>query len=174
MAVVFLMGAANFSSAENAMTESQVKALCVLNFAKYVTWPEETGVSDRSSSMRIGIVASSKLASDLKAVAKGKTISGKAVEIMEFSSAGDVGDCDVLFIGGSDKGIISEILNRVRTAPVLTVGEDERFAESGGIINFVVKENRVRFEVDLTAARMARVQISSKLLSLADKVRGKQ
>ena len=57
--------------------------------------------------------------------------------------------------------------------PVLTVGESSQFTRNGGIINFMKKENTVRFEVDLNAAQLARLQISSKLLKVADIVHGK-
>jgi hypothetical protein len=56
---------------------------------------------------------------------------------------------------------------------VLTIGEIDQFLEQGGVINFVKKEGRIRLEISLDAARLANLQISSKLLNVADAVRGK-
>jgi hypothetical protein len=65
------------------------------------------------------------------------------------------------------------ILNKARSLPVLTVGEDAEFAQSGGIINFVLKNGNVRLEIDLAAARKAGLTIHSRLLTVADVVKGK-
>jgi len=65
------------------------------------------------------------------------------------------------------------LLNRVNSMPVLTVGETEQFTQQGGIINFIKKEGKVRLEIDCDAARRTKLQLSSKLLSVADVVKGK-
>jgi hypothetical protein len=66
-----------------------------------------------------------------------------------------------------------EILDKARSLPILTVGEDNAFAQNGGIINFVLKNGNVRLEVDLAAARQAGLTIHSRLLAVADVVKGK-
>lgn len=67
-----------------------------------------------------------------------------------------------------------EILQETRRLPVLTVGETEQFTDQGGIIRFLMKEKKVRLEIDLKTAREVRLQISSQLLGVADVVKGKQ
>ncbi len=160
-------------SADASMTESQVKALCLFNFAKYVTWPTEA-FSGANAPFYFGVIGQSKLAADLKNAVNHKFIDGHRIEIVEPENEADWRKCHLVFIGAAETGRVREILDKIRTLPLLTVGESGTFAEAGGIINFVKKENKVRFEVDLNAARLARLQISSKLLSLADVVRGKQ
>ncbi|HLP76056.1 MAG TPA: YfiR family protein, partial [Candidatus Paceibacterota bacterium] len=96
-----------------------------------------------------------------------------SIIVLEPENEAEWSKCQILFVGGSDKGRIQSVLNKVRNLPLLTVGEAEPFAEAGGIINFVKKENKVRFEVDLAAARLAKLEISSRVLVLADVVRGK-
>ncbi len=67
---------------------------------------------------------------------------------------------------------MAKILEILQGAHVLTVGETDRFAQSGGMINFVLEENRVRFEINVEAADRAGLKISSKLLELAHVVAG--
>lgn len=171
--LVWLALAARVFSADTPITESQVKALCLFNFAKYVTWPTEA-FCETNAPLRIGVIAQSKLAADLAGAARGKSINGHPVEVLEPQTEAEWAQCQVLFIGASEKEHLEEIFSKVKKLPVLTVGESEAFAEAGGVIKFIKKENKVRFEVNLNASREAGLQISSKLLSLADVVRGKQ
>lgn len=170
--LVWLGGSGSIFAADVVLTESQVKALCLLNFAKYVNWPADT-FSSTNAPFYCGVVGRSKLATDLKTAANGKFVSGHAIVILDSAAEEDWRKCQILFISASEKGHLPEIFETIKTLPVLSIGESERFVGSGGIINFIKKENKVRFEIDLSAARQARLQISSKLLSLADSIQGR-
>ncbi len=76
-------------------------------------------------------------------------------------------DCKILFVSGSERAHIDEILQSVKGLPILTVGETPGFAERGGVIRFTLEDNRVRFEVNVDAAHQADLNISSRLLTLA-------
>jgi hypothetical protein len=93
--------------------------------------------------------------------------------IQETASEEDWSKCQIIFISSSEKTRLPAIMAKIKTAPVLTIGETEGFLEQGGMINFTKKEDRIRLEINLEAARLAKVQISSKLLSVADAVKGK-
>lgn len=75
--------------------------------------------------------------------------------------------CHILFICSSQRKHVPQIIESLKGASVLTVGEMEQFTQQGGIINFTMEENKVRFEINTEAAGAARLRISSKLLSLA-------
>jgi hypothetical protein len=76
-------------------------------------------------------------------------------------------DCNILFVSTSERVHIDDLLQIVKSLPILTVGETPGFAERGGIIRFTVEDNRVRFEVNVDAAHLAQLTISSRLLTLA-------
>jgi hypothetical protein len=76
-------------------------------------------------------------------------------------------ECKILFIGASERAHMDELVQMLRGLPILTVGETPGFAERGGVIRFVLEDNRVRFEVNVVAARQADLTISSRLLTLA-------
>src|SRR5258708_21680083 len=73
----------------------------------------------------------------------------------------------MLFVGASERGHLDELMQIVKGLPILTVGETPGFAERGGVIRFVLEDNRVRFEVNVEAAHQADLTISSRLLTLA-------
>jgi len=78
--------------------------------------------------------------------------------------------CCVLFICTSEQKYLKEILDRVKEHPVLTVGDTKGFLESGGIVNFVIEQEKVRFEISTVAAKLAGLKIRSQLLRLAKRV----
>ncbi len=155
-----------------AYTEYQVKALCLLNFAKYVDWPSETFAATNSP-ITVGVIGENKFGNDLKDAMAGRCIDGRKITVMPIASEEDWHKCQILFISASEKRRQAEIVKRLKSWPVLTVGESDQSTPDGVVINFMKKDDKVRFEVDLNAAREAGLGISSKLLSLADTVRGK-
>jgi hypothetical protein len=162
------------SSETPTLTEYQVKALFLFNFAKYVDWPAEAFASDSDTTpITIGIVGENKFGSDLKNLVAGKSIGGRNIVIRQITTEDDCSKCHILFISGSAKQHWKAILALVKNKPVLTVGETPEFLEEGGIINFIKIDARIRLKINLDAARQAQLQISSKLLSVADIVRGK-
>ena len=79
----------------------------------------------------------------------------------------ELGGCEILFISASERGRLPEILDELRTAPVLTVGESENFAARGGGVQFTLEDNHVHFFINVDATERAGLKVSSKLLSLA-------
>ena len=155
-----------------AFTEYQVKALFLMNFTKYVEWPDGT-LPPTDAPFTIGVLGTKNISDDLRKVAEGKTVGGRRIVMVQIEGQDDWTKCQVLFIASSEKKRLPEILAQAKNLPILTVGETEQFTQQGGIINFTKREGKVRLEVDLKAARQAKLQISSRLLSVADVVRGK-
>jgi hypothetical protein len=162
----------SFCEETSPATEHQIKALCLLNFAKYVEWPEQV-FADANSPIIIGIVGENKFQDDLKDVMADKRVGGRRIVVKAVASENDYRKCQILFIGASDTRQEAEVLKSLKSLPMLTVGETEQFVQDGGMINFKTRDGKVRFDVDLNAARAVGLGISSKLLSLAETVRGK-
>ena len=104
---------------------------------------------------------------DLEQTVAGKKINDHPITIQTFRAAAEATNCHILFISNSEKKRLPEIIQSLRGTAVLTVGETERFIETGGIINFVQEASKIRFQINDDAAKAARLKISSKLLSLA-------
>ncbi len=173
LALSWSIGFTTIGRAQNSLSESQVKALFLFNFAKYVEWPAEA-FSGPNAPITIGVVGASPCAQHLQKAVEGKVVSGRPLLIRQIEKPEDRGQCHILFISDSEKRHVGEILDQVKDLPILTVGESDQFAQAGGVIGFVKKEGKVRLAIDLKAARHAKLEISSKLLSVADTVTGKE
>jgi hypothetical protein len=98
--------------------------------------------------------------------AKG-TAEGRPLTVIVVNDSASAASCQILFVGASSLAKARPVLDELRSRSVLTVGESAGFAVNGGIISFKVEDGRVRFEINPKAAEQAHLQISSRLLSLA-------
>ena len=169
---VLVMAGPGSAAETPALSEYQVKALFLCNFAKYVDWPA-TAFANDSAPIVIGLVGQDNFGDNFKQVIAGKTINGRPVAVKHVASEQEYKGCHILFISASEKSGLPEILNAVKDSAILTVGETERFLAQTGMINFTKKENKIRLEINLGAVQQANLKISSKLLSVADVVMGK-
>ncbi len=147
-------------------SEYQLKAAFLFNFAKFVEWPAEA-FAEANSPFIIGILGDSPFGNELAQTVGGKKINEHPITLQTFRVAAEATNCHLLFISTSEQKRLPEIFPRIRGIPILTVGETERFIEAGGLINFVSENNKIRFQINDDAAKVARLKISSKLLSLA-------
>jgi len=154
--------------------EYQVKAAFLYNFIKFVDWPKEKIVY-RNDTIVMGIIGKDPFKKAFESV-RNKKIKGKKLVVERFAAFEKIKDkdvlkkCHVLFICASEKEDLPEIIKALNDSPVLTVGETSGFLESGGIINFLMEEKKIRFEINLSASKKAKLKISSKLLRLAKRV----
>jgi YfiR/HmsC-like len=155
--------------AQQPPTEYQVKAAYLFNFLKFVEWPDD---KDAQGRWVIGVAGSSPIADDLTQLVSAKSVLGRELEIRNFQPAEDMRGCNILFISGSERKRLPSILAGLRGSSVLTVADMDNFVESGGMIQFVMEDSRVRLAIDVGATSHARLKVSSKLLSLARAVTG--
>lgn len=167
IAACFLLSAAATAAAQYARApEYEVKAAFLYNFAKFVEWPAQAFPSS-SAPLRICALGHDPFGDTLNRIVQGKSISGRSILNQQVQSFADARACHILFFSRSDPDTLKQALDHLRDAPVLTVGENSEFLHLGGMINFVLEEDRVRFEINLRAAERHRLKISSKLLSVA-------
>jgi hypothetical protein len=162
----------NLRSQETAPTEYQVKAVWLLNFARFVEWPTNTFPHDASPFV-VGVLGKDPFGKDLERAFERKTFRGRPFTFKRISSESERYGCHILFVPSSERRRFREGADKLRRAPVLTVGEGENFLEDGGIINFTLKDNSVRFEIDVKAAQAAKLKLNANLLKVAATVRGK-
>ena len=157
-------------SAESRMpSEYQVKAAFLYNFAKFVEWPE-TALSSSMAPLNICILGKNPFNASLDDI-RGKTVSGRPLSIRINPDIEKLDQCHILFICASEKNQLSNIIQRLNNASVLTVADMEGFTSAGGMINLVMQDNKVSFDINLKSARLAGLKISSRLLKLANTVR---
>src|SRR5438309_6240970 len=152
--------------------EYQIKAAFLYNFAKFVEWPAEA-FSEGNGSLIVGIVGEDPFGSAIDQTINGKTVNGRQLVITRLKWGQNLRACHILFISSSEHNRLGQILESLRGASVLTVGEAAQFSQQGGIIKFIMEENKLRFEINAEAAAGAGLKVSSKLLALAKTVRGR-
>ena len=153
--------------ANSKYSEYQVKAVFLFKFIRYVEWPD-TKFADADSPIIIGLYGEDAFEGLLQRTVSGKQIHGRKVKVRIVDLEDDLAACDLLFVSDKYSSKLNRILELVRGKPVLTVGEEKRFLEKGGVINFTLKDGKVRLEINLPASQDAHLQISSRLLSVAN------
>lgn len=146
-----------------APTEYDVKAAFLFNFSQFVDWPD-MAFADAQSPLVIGVLGTDPFGNALDEIVRGETVKGRPLEVRRFRSVGEMDTCHILFIDRSEQRRFAEILAGLKGRSILTVGDFEDFAESGGVIRFVSAGNKIRLRINLDAARAANLTISSKLL----------
>jgi hypothetical protein len=156
---------------ENTSGEYQVKAAFLFHFAQFVDWPADA-FKEPGSPLVYCTIGEDPFHGALDLSLNGKMIGARPFRVQHLKLFQEVQGCQVLFIGMSEKKLMSAELANLKKNPVLTVGESEHFAQEGGMIGFCLEGNKVRFEINLTAAERANLKISARLLALAKTVIG--
>jgi hypothetical protein len=163
---IILADGAGMNMQGQSIEEYQLKAAFLFNFTKFISWPH----ADVPSKFTACIVSAKDVAEALEAVTRGKSVDGRQVVVQELRSPAPLETCQLLFIGSGQEKKVEEILAGARKLPIVTVSEDDKFLRRGGMINFVLEDGKLRFEVNIAAASRSGIGISSKLLQLAIKV----
>ena len=151
------------------LEEYQIKAAYMLNFARFIEWPE----SDSSRGpIIVGVVGTDPFGDALDSTLAGKTVRGRPFSVRRFRSVQEIDECHMLFISSSEAARIAALVQHFNKTAVLTVGDSRGFVDSGGGIGFVVADNRVRFDINLNALASARLKASAQLLEVAHALRG--
>lgn len=146
--------------------EYRIKAAFIYNFTKFVEWPHQ-GDTGQTPVLRIGILGSDPFGPEMDSLST-KILKGRTVIVARYGVWDDsVKQCDILFISGSESQRLPEIMDRLGSLPVLTIGDTVDFAARGVMLNFFKVADKIRFEVNLVSARRANLIVSSHLIRLA-------
>jgi len=149
--------------------EYKVKAAFLYKFAGYVEWPSQ--VFERpESAFVIGVIGADALGDQLAQIVAGRSIGGRPVAVRTLRRGEPVSGLHILFIGRASGGRPLDVMASAKGRPVLTVTESEDAFALGSMINFVIVEDKVRFDVAPREAELANLKVSARLLSVARKV----
>jgi hypothetical protein len=150
--------------------EYKVKAAFLFNFVKFVDWPE-AAFADAYAPVVLAVLGDDPFGDSLDKL-QGRTVKGRPVAIRRAASLKALGRFHVLFVSSAERFDLVSVLSAAEAMGALTVGDARGFRKMGGAIELVRSDDRIAFEVNLDAARRARLKISSKLLGLAKVVSG--
>jgi uncharacterized protein DUF4154 len=144
--------------------EYSVKAAFLYHFVEFVEWPANAPLP---ATITIGVLGKDPFGDLLDRAILHKVVMGRPLAVRRFETVEELQPCQILFVSSSEMSRLPEAFARLDGAPVLTVGEADRFARRGGMIGFLFEEDRVRLEINLAAAEATGLRVSSKLLSVA-------
>jgi YfiR/HmsC-like len=148
--------------------EYKVEATYLSNFGKFVDWPP---AATKDPNFIICVLGSDPFGRVLDVAVTGEKINNQSVMTQRITTPQDASACRILFISSSEAPHLPDILEALDRDSVLTVSDMPSFNARGGMIQFVVMKDKVRFEVNITAANAAKLTLSSQLLKVAASVK---
>lgn len=149
--------------------EHEVKAAFLFKFPAFVEWP---AARRAGTPFVIAVVGAPEIAAALRALAEGRSFEGRPIQVREPGEANGMQGAHMVFVGRGARARLPFLARSLGGAPVLLVAESPGALDEGAMVNFVVREGRVRFDVALDAAEAAGLRINARLLAVANFVRG--
>jgi hypothetical protein len=150
-------------------TEYQLKGGFLMNFARFTRWPSNAFTATNSPFI-VGLVDPGPAADAVQEVLKNRQVEDHPVEVRRFTEASDrLRECHLVFVSSAASELQGQILKLIANQPILTVIEGDEGASIRPMLRFLIVDQRVRFRLDLAAARDAGLQPSAKLAQLSVK-----
>lgn len=160
-------GAAPGSAAAAPVPEFELKAAFVYNFALFTDWPADTPFD--AGMLNLCVHPASAMRPALGSL-NDRMIKGRKIAVRQLTVPEGIRGCHLFFADAVDRERWPQIRKALAGAPVLTIADDEEIAQEGSIVSLSSEGSRIVFDIDLRAARHARLVLSSKLLRLARSV----
>ncbi len=144
--------------------EAQIKAATAVNLATFTTYPKARRPR-KDGTLRLGVIGKHAIADALLAF-HGKKQGTRKLDVRRFTKAENARSCHVLFIAPCKEAELAKILKALGKAPVLVVGEQNKFAHAGGMVGFRIEKKKVRFDFNRLAMQQAGLKLHPKLLRL--------
>lgn len=152
--------------ARAAPSEYELKAAFIYQIARFVEWPSAGTPVNAGAPLRLCVLGGNPFGAALEPI-RGKPVNERRMEVALLDVNADTRECNMLFIAAPAERHLERIAALSRGSGMLTIGDTQGFAQRGAMVNFFPENGKVRFEVNLNAARLGGLKISSRLLSLA-------
>jgi hypothetical protein len=150
------------------VTEVSLKGAFIFNFARFTEWPSES--LPTTAAVSACVVGDRGVGEALKRSVSGQKLNGRAIVVSIVEPDVPLPSCHFLYVSGVARARMAEIVYGVHEAPVLTVSDDDTFIKAGGMIQVFIESGKMRFRINPKSAKRAKLQLSSRLLALADLV----
>ena len=154
---------------EGRPLQAQVKAAYLYKFAGYVEWPL-SAFADAAAPFTIGVVGAGDIADELNKLKSGRAVNEHPVEVRILKPGDPTRGVQLVFVGSADAAQLRRVLENYKTLPTLTISDIPGAVDAGCVINFVMVDNRIRFEISLGNAERQGLKVSSRLLAVAQRV----
>jgi hypothetical protein len=148
-------------------SNAKIKASFIYNFTKYIEWPDKY----KEGNFVVGVLGTTSFYNDLVTLLNTKTVGNQRFEIKNFASVDAIsGICHILFIPTESSSMLPEVLKKIKGKSTLVVTEKPGLAKKGAAINFVVENNKQKFEMNKANIEKYNLKVSTTLASYAIQV----
>lgn len=162
-----ILGIISSASALDTAKEYEIKSAFLYNLGSFVGWSDSSTVSTKESIFRICIFGDDPFGERLEVIISGKKISGRAIELRRFKEITQGKHCEILFVSQSEQAQIQDIFNFLKKMPILTVSDIDNFVTQGGMVQFVLRDNKIRLLINPDALQKSNLKPSSQLMKIA-------
>jgi hypothetical protein len=166
IALLFVLAPAGRAAAGQPVDASQMKAVFVVNFLRFVDWPASQ-LGPAPAPFVVAVLGDRAFIDSLRDYAAGQSVSGHSIEVKSVERPEDARGAHLLFIGSSEGANLPAILKIAETSTLLTVGDTDGFARAGVILNLYTVDSRIRIEANPAAATRTGLRLSAHLLRIA-------
>jgi hypothetical protein len=169
LTLVFSLILSSASGQSVSNSEYDIKAAFLFHFAQFVEWPSDA-FKEQGSPVTYCTIGDDPFHGALDRALAGRILGMRPLHVQHLKASQQIQSCQIVFLGANEKNVMAATLATLRLDPILTVGDSEHFVQEGGMIGFLLEDNKVRFEINLEAAERSNLKISSKLVTLARNV----
>jgi len=163
--IIVLLGSLTFAAALLTPKEYQVKAVSLFNFSKFTRW-QASAFDSPQAPIRICVLGKNPF-EDFDVLVKNKKVKGRTITVKYFHDFRVANRCHILFVSKSEQGDQAAILDYVKQYPILTVSDIKNFVIRGGMIQFYMRDRKVRFMIDPETVKEAGIRANANLLRVA-------
>lgn len=162
MLLIFILGS-SFNQQIVIDTNAKLKAVFIYNFTKYIEWPKKY----QEGYFVLGVLGETPLFSELTKMAQTKKIGNQSILVKKYTSVSEIENCHILYVSDKKSNLLNEITEKTKISSTLIVTEEEGLVDKGAAINFVVRGNKQKFELNKKNIEKQKLKVSSSLESLA-------
>jgi hypothetical protein len=170
-AVCAMSPAARPVNAAESYSEDAVKAAFLYRFTSYVDWPSQAAADPQFT---IAVLDADGVAAELGRLLQNRQIQNRPAQVRSIKNLRELAGAQMLYIGGSRRDDLHRLISSVAGRPVLVVTNQDGGLDAGSSVNFLLIDQRVRFEISLDAAQASGLRVASELLAVAIRVRGRR
>jgi hypothetical protein len=145
----------------SAQVNYKIHSLFVYKFTQYIEWPSKDG------DFVIGVIGNSPILAELEAIAATKKVDTRTIVVKKLSASADLSACQMVFISENQSSSLGAITAKLAGKPTLIVSETNGGAKKGAGINFVIIDDKMKFELNKAAVEKQGLKVSGDLTKLA-------
>ena len=169
LAITILTATIAAQTDDQAALERNVKAAFIYKFTNYIEWPQNS-FSQPDTPLTIAVMGDDQLAAELNQLVSGRIVNGRPIAVRKIQDIEPSIAINILFVGHNESARLNEVVGALQARPILIVTESEGSLTQGSIINFLVIDGHVRFEIAQNSAEKRGLKLSSRLLAVAQNV----